>query len=65
MAMTRSGYVPIFANEMFGNPYGRKLVAENYLRQSGQKYNIIRPASLMGHRESEDFKVKDEEIKVL
>ena len=42
--------VAFFLNTMVGNCLGHKLMAENYLRESGLNYTIVRPGGLKGEK---------------
>ena len=49
MFITRpDAFVSFILNTMVGNCLGHKLEAENYLRESGLNYAIVRPGGLKG-----------------
>ena len=56
LAGTTNGYLSILRNYMFGGVLHYKIKAENYLRQSGMDYAILRPGELIGHKDVRYFK---------
>lgn len=52
---TTDGFMSMYKNAMGGGILHQKLKAENYLRQSGLDYTILRPGELIGHKEIKYF----------